>query len=330
MKQPSPSPHGVRDTLSPPPRRLPWLLLALLLSLAAPTHAQPFSHEPGWTELHPFTVIRSADRVHRIRVRDTTPVDLLHLGVGGVGLYFESLEVTLADGTTQTLDIRRSFNHPDIGAYLVLCGGPQVIRSARLRHAPGDPRYNTLVSLHGRARTPSTTGALELPCESRADAIPSAEPIPGYLWGATMEEVRARCTAAGGTVAQPRPSELTCTPFAPLAATSARFTFRVAAPTGLDFIEVTRTSVPRASLQEAVRREIAPWLARLGRPRIRARPDNCDVAFYDTPTTCITVSHVGLQYTWSGAQGLVMLETDQRWDQGSDFHVIRLRFTREE
>ena len=80
------------------------LVLAMLPSLTA---AQPSRWEPGWTRFAEPTVIRNADRVHRIAIRDATPVDLLYVAVDGSGIAFESAEVRRADGTSQTIEIRR-------------------------------------------------------------------------------------------------------------------------------------------------------------------------------------------------------------------------------
>ena len=299
------------------------VLAFAVLTVTAPSSSQSFPNEPGWVELSPRTTVRSAERVHRMRLGDRAPVDLLYLSVGGASLHIDALEVTRADGTTQRLEIGRSMGSGAEGIYLVVCGGPAPLTRAVLRHLPSDPRVDTVVSLRGRARTPSTTGALELPCEAHPEAI-AATPIEGYPWGATLEAVRTRCVADGAAVTQPNPLELVCTPFRPLSGTSARFRFHDTAPTGLHFVEVTRARVPLAALRDTVRAELGPWLSRLGRPRIRVFPDHCDLAFFDTPATCGVATPMNVHYTWTGPSGYVALDTEQVGHE----HVVRVSFSR--
>lgn len=299
------------------------VLLALHTARAA---AQPLPFEEGWTRLADSTVIRSAERIHRVAVRDRTPVDLLYVSVRGSGLTFENAEIRRADGTTETIEIRRYLGSGGrVGVYLTLCGGASPITRVLLRHRPGDPRYSTNVAVLGRARAPSTS-ALELPCETHLEALPGAEPILGYAWGATLEAARARCVADGGT-AGPWGAGLSCAPFPPLDAVEARFSFDVGGDRpGLRAIEVVRSVHATATeLRDALRSEVRAHMARLGRPRIDPFPVHCDVVFFDAPAPCFSTSAMtySVSYEWGDGPDPAF-EVSTEWMTERSVHELRL------
>lgn len=287
------------------------LLVLALSTVASSAAAQPQPWAPGWVRLAEPTVVRSAQRVHRIAIRDATPVDLLYVGVGGAGLSFESAEIRRADGSSQSIEISRSLGAGGReGVYLTLCGGPSRITRVDLRHVPGDARFDTRVSLVGRAREASAS-ALALPCETHLDAVSATEPVPGYPWGAPPEAIRARCVADGGTVTESTEGLvwIRCTPFAPLGAVDARFSYALRGDRpGLHRIEVTRSvHTTFEALREALRAEVAAHAARLGRPRIDPWPVFCDVVFADAPALCATQStSFRARYEWGGTWAVAL------------------------
>jgi hypothetical protein len=291
--------------------RLLLVAIALFVSLpsalgASSARAQLDGLDTGFHELvRTGTVIHSAERVHRVRVRDQTPFDLFHLTIGGVAMRVEALEVTRDDGTTVSLPIARSFGSSGLesrGIYLRMCGGPARITRLRVLHATGDPRFNTTLRLTASVyqRDPD---ALELPCEARPDALSATEPVAHYPWGSTLELVRAQCARDGGVLREVNALRLECAPFAPLAAESARFDF--ASDGGLTHIVVLKSREPASN--EALRRLLAPHVAALGLPTISADPDFCDGAFFRTLPSCAGSFE---SYQWQGTHGGLLVRSN--------------------
>lgn len=180
-------------------------------------------------ELAAPAAIHSAERIHRIRIGSLAPVDMLRLTIGG-GLAIEQIEVTRADGRTEAFDVTRRIGvaaqmYGDArwgNLYIVLCGAPTPITRVVVRHARGDARFNTRFGVDGRVRGTPLTGTIAFPCDDAHGApLASVEPVPGYPWGATLEQLRARCEADGGHATSTAPDALDCAPFTLLAGSRA-------------------------------------------------------------------------------------------------------------